>query len=375
MDSTIAGLKIYKVGGAVRDQLLGYPSDETDWVVVGATATDMLSRGFRQVGKDFPVFLHPDTGEEYALARTERKSGHGYHGFDLNAAPTVTLEEDLRRRDLTINAMAMDASDTLIDPWGGKADLNARRLRHVSPAFGEDPLRVLRVARFAARYHMLGFTIAPGTRQLMQDVVISGELEHLPMERVWVETERALGGSSPAVYFQVLDSCGAMARLMPEINAAALQALNTAADGVATSIERWAALMSPLRQPAIEQIAASLKIPNAFRDFSRSVAYWLNELDERDPAAVLTTLTRAKALKKTEAFEQLIATLAALRGECAVSGNSASFLRAAKAALDDVDTAALRAQGYEGEALGQAIEQVRLRNLRAVVDRRETQYT
>lgn len=212
-------LTTYLVGGAVRDQLLGLTPKERDWVVVGATPEQMLALGFTPVGKDFPVFLHPHTKEEYALARTERKSGHGYGGFVFHADASVTLEDDLIRRDLTVNAMAQDASGRLIDPFNGQRDLADKVLRHVSPAFAEDPLRVLRVARFAARFHPQGFVVADSTLQLMQQLVQSGELAHLVPERVWKETARALMSPSPQVYFQVLNACGALAVLFPEIKA------------------------------------------------------------------------------------------------------------------------------------------------------------
>ncbi len=197
-------MQIFLVGGAVRDKLLDYPVIDRDWVVVGATAAEMEQSGYKQVGKDFPVFLHPETGEEYALARTERKSGLGYHGFDIDASKSVTLKEDLTRRDLTINAMAMSETGDLVDPYGGKKDLEAGLLRHVSEAFSEDPLRVLRVARFAARYHHLGFKVAPETLQLMTQLSASEELSQLSAERVWVETKKALSEKSPHVYFETL---------------------------------------------------------------------------------------------------------------------------------------------------------------------------
>ncbi|VTR54754.1 Multifunctional CCA protein [Serratia fonticola] len=212
-------MKTYLVGGAVRDTLLNLPVVDHDWVVVGATPADLLALGYQQVGKDFPVFLNPQTHEEYALARTERKSGQGYTGFTCYAAPDVTLEEDLLRRDLTINAMARGDDGVLVDPYNGKADLDARLLRHVSDAFGEDPLRVLRVARFAARFASLGFTVAPETSALMQQMAESGELASLTAERVWKETEKALQSQSPQVYFQVLRDCGALKVLFPEIDA------------------------------------------------------------------------------------------------------------------------------------------------------------
>ena len=211
-------MKTYLVGGAVRDQLLGLPTHEYDWVVVGATPQEMLAQGYQQVGKDFPVFLHPETHDEHALARTERKSGSGYTGFICHADPEVTLEQDLLRRDLTINAIAQDSDGSLIDPYHGRRDLELRILRHVSPAFSEDPLRVLRIARFAARFHLLGFTIAPETQALMKQIVNSGEIAHLTAERAWKETEKALSTQSPQVFFQVLRDCGALAVLFPEID-------------------------------------------------------------------------------------------------------------------------------------------------------------
>lgn len=211
-------MKTYLVGGAVRDQLLGLPTHEYDWVVVGATPQEMLTQGYQQVGKDFPVFLHPETHDEHALARTERKSGSGYTGFICHADPEVTLEQDLLRRDLTINAIAQDSDGSLIDPYHGRRDLELRILRHVSPAFSEDPLRVLRIARFAARFHLLGFTIAPETQALMRQIVNSGEIANLTPERVWKETEKALSTQSPQVFFQVLRDCGALAVLFPEID-------------------------------------------------------------------------------------------------------------------------------------------------------------
>lgn len=211
-------MEIYLVGGAVRDGLLGLPVQERDWVVVGATPADMLARDFRPVGKDFPVFLHPRTHEEYALARTERKIAPGYHGFSVHSAPDVTLEDDLLRRDLTINAMARDAEGRLIDPYHGSRDLEARRLRHVSPAFAEDPVRILRLARFSARYAPLGFRVAPETVELMRAMVANGEVDSLVPERVWAETVRALGESRPEQFIETLRDCGALARIFPELD-------------------------------------------------------------------------------------------------------------------------------------------------------------
>ncbi|MGL5697276.1 MAG: multifunctional CCA addition/repair protein, partial [Plesiomonas shigelloides] len=211
-------MQTYLVGGAVRDQLLGLNVTERDWVVVGATPEQLLAQGYQQVGRDFPVFLHPRTHEEYALARTERKQGQGYTGFVCHAAPDVTLEQDLLRRDLTINAIAQAEDGSLTDPYGGQQDLRDRWLRHVSPAFSEDPLRVLRVARFAARFAHLGFRVAPETLALMQQISTSGELTHLTAERVWKETEKALNSAAPDVYFAVLRACGALTVLFPELD-------------------------------------------------------------------------------------------------------------------------------------------------------------
>ena len=211
-------MQVYLVGGAVRDHLLGHPYHEKDYVVVGATPEQLLAQGFQPVGKDFPVFLHPETKDEYALARTERKSGHGYHGFEFHTDPSVTLEQDLIRRDLTINAMAMDNDGNVYDPYGGQQDLCNKVLRHVSDAFVEDPLRVLRIARFAARYHALGFVVAPETLLLMQELAESGELDALTPERVWKETSRALMEAHADVYFETLRACGALKVLFPELD-------------------------------------------------------------------------------------------------------------------------------------------------------------
>ena len=212
-------MKVYLVGGAVRDQLLGLPVKDRDWIVVGAAPATLLSLGYQQVGKDFPVFLNPKTKEEYALARTERKSSAGYTGFICDFSPTITLEQDLIRRDLTINAMAQSEDGEIIDPYGGKQDLENRILRHISPAFSEDPLRVLRVARFAARYHSLGFKIASETLALMTELALSGELQHLTAERVWLETEKALNEKNPEIYFETLHKTSALSVLFSEIDA------------------------------------------------------------------------------------------------------------------------------------------------------------
>ena len=211
-------MKCYLVGGAVRDRLLGFPVKERDWVVIGAEPSDLIALGYKPVGRDFPVFLHPSTHEEYALARTERKTAPGYRGFSVTTGPDVSLEDDLLRRDLTINAMALDEHDRLIDPYGGLRDIEDRRLRHVSDAFREDPVRILRVSRFAARYAPLGFTVADDTLALMREMVAAGEVDALVPERVWSELSRALGELKPSAFFLTLRACGALARLFPEID-------------------------------------------------------------------------------------------------------------------------------------------------------------
>ncbi|MDT8880253.1 polynucleotide adenylyltransferase [Halomonas saccharevitans] len=280
-DRYLEGLEVYRVGGAVRDARLGWPVKDTDWVVVGATAEEMQRRGFKPVGRDFPVFLHPLSHEEFALARTERKSGHGYTGFVVHASPEVTLEEDLARRDLTVNAMAETPQGALVDPYDGLADLEARRLRHVSPAFVEDPLRVLRTARFLARYAGLGFVIAEETRALMRSLVKSGELAHLVAERVWTETEKALSEPWPEVYFQVLDECGALAVLMPELAEddadldAALGRLHRLPEDIEAEAQvrwRWARLVEHLGDDAREALSERLRLPRAHRELATQAA-------------------------------------------------------------------------------------------------------
>ena len=280
-DPAVAGLDVYCVGGAVRDARLGWPVYDHDWVVVGSTPQEMRRRGFRPVGRDFPVFLHPETHEEYALARTERKAGHGYTGFEVHASPDVTLEEDLARRDLTLNAMAETREGKLIDPHGGLVDLEARVLRHVSPAFVEDPLRVLRTARFLARYAGLGFTIAEETRMLMAELVASGELAHLVAERVWTETEKALAEPWPEVYFQALDDCGALALLMPELIAdpealdEALGRLHCLPEEISAETIarwRWARLVEHLGEAPRAALGERLRLPKAYADLARQAA-------------------------------------------------------------------------------------------------------
>ena len=264
-------MNIYLVGGAVRDRLLGKPVHERDYVVVGATPQQMLALGYRQVGKDFPVFLHPQTQAEYALARTERKTGQGYTGFAIAADPSVTLEQDLMRRDLTINAIAQSDSGELIDPYHGRADLQQRVLRHVSPAFVEDPLRVLRVARFAARFAADGFTVAPETMELMRTIADQGELATLSAERVWRETEKALSSATPAVFWQVLSDAHALTPWFSELQPASiikltrhyLSQLDTPDPLIAFCLSLY-----PLNPERAQQLCERLKVPNSYRQLA-----------------------------------------------------------------------------------------------------------
>src|SRR5690554_3764808 len=271
-----AGARLYAVGGAVRDALLGIPHRERDWVVTGATPDDLLALGFRPVGKDFPVFLHPETKEEYALARTERKSGHGYHGFTFHAAPDVTIEEDLARRDLTINAIARDEEDgALIDPFGGRRDIEQRILRHVSPAFTEDPLRVLRVAKFAARFAQDGFSIAPETIALMQQMCQNNELQYLSAERVWRETEKALTTASPQVYWQVLQQVHAMQPWFSELeHALDLQYFSqfSRVPESERSLYAWALSCYNLSTVQLKSLQQRLRVPNKYKDVTEAAA-------------------------------------------------------------------------------------------------------
>jgi len=397
-------MKIYKVGGAVRDRLLGLPVKDHDWVVVGATVADMLARGYLQVGRDFPVFLHPDTKEEYALARTERKSGKGYTGFVVHSSPDVTLDQDLLRRDLTVNAIAEDEHGNLSDPFGGQADLEQRLLRHVSPAFAEDPLRVLRVARFAARFADLGFTVADETLALMQSMVAAGELEHLVPERVWQECQRALGTNAPQVFIQVLRACGALAVILPEIDRLfgvpqpakyhpeidtgihTLMVLEQAALETDNPLVRFAALVHDLGKAltpahlwplhkghealgaqAIEAMAERLRIPTDYRELGCMVALQhtrCHRADQHTPDELYATLELTDALRRPERFELFLrACEADARGRLGLEHApypQAHLLRHALAAARGVVVKTLVAQHPDPQTLGPAIRQARI---------------
>ena len=332
-------MKTYCVGGAVRDELLGRPVKDRDYVVVGATPEEMIRQGYKPVGKDFPVFLHPRTQEEYALARTERKTARGYHGFEFRTAPDVTLEQDLARRDLTINAIARDEDGQLIDPFNGAEDLKAGLLRHVSAAFAEDPVRILRVSRFAARY---GFRVAPETMKLMRGMAASGEADALVAERVWQEIARGLMEEKPSRMFEVLRERGALARVMPEVDALwddpdaaseAMRVLDAAARAGASLAARFAALARALNPLAVEALAGRLKVPADCRDLALLAGRHANTLldaAELDPQSVLELFNAVDAWRRPERFAELVA--AAFAGEPDAAPAQARLERARAAA-------------------------------------------
>jgi tRNA nucleotidyltransferase (CCA-adding enzyme) len=403
-------MKIYLVGGAVRDELLGCPVTERDWVVVGARPEDLLSLGYTQVGRDFPVFLHPGTKEEYALARTERKRGHGYTGFEVDCDPSVTLEEDLLRRDLTVNAMARSGSGEIVDPYGGRRDLEAKILRHVSSAFVEDPLRVLRTARFAARLAHRGFTVAPETIDLMAEIVRREELAHLPAERIWTELQRALGERNPEVFVEVLRACGALARLLPEVEAlfgvpqparyhpeidCGVHTLMVLRQSVALSPDpevRFAALVHDLGKGTtpevewprhigherrglalIDNVCDRLKAPNPYRDLARMTCRYHGHCHralELRGSTILKLFHATDALRRPERFEAfLLACEADARGRLGLEERQyrqADYLRAALAVANQVTAADFEALGLKGRALGEAISAERSRRLEAL---------
>ena len=400
-------MQIYKVGGAVRDRLLGRPISEIDWVVVGASAEQMLELGYRPVGADFPVFLHPKTGEEYALARTERKSGRGYGGFTFFASPDVTLEEDLIRRDLTVNAMAEEEHGRLIDPYDGQRDLAARLLRHVSPAFAEDPLRVLRVARFAARYAPLGFSIAPDTLALMRQLSESGELSALTPERSWKEISRALMEPCPDVFIQVLRDCGALHVLLPEVDALfgipqpaahhpeidtgvhVLSVLRQCAEHQQPLTVRWACLLHDVgkgltpeaewpRHIAHEQKGLKLirainqrcKAPKDCQELALQVGEFHthgHRALELKASTLLKLLQGFDVFRRPQRFEEFIAACEMdARGRLGLEQRAypqADYLRAALHAARAVAVQPLIERGLTGADLGSALQEARLQAL------------
>lgn len=398
-------MRIYKVGGAVRDRLLQRPVHETDWVVVGSSAEQMLAQGFRPVGADFPVFLHPQTGEEYALARTERKSGHGYGGFTFFATPEVTLEEDLQRRDLTINAMAEDDQGHLIDPYGGQRDLAARLLRHVAPAFAEDPLRVLRVARFAARYAPLGFQVAAETMQLMQQLASSGELLALSAERSWKEISRALMEPRPDIFIQVLYDCGALQVILPEVanlfgvpqppahhpeidsGLHVLAVLQQCAQSKQPLSVRWACLLHDvgkgLTDPAewprhiaheqkglhlVRQINQRCKPPKDCQELALLACQYHthgHRALELKATTLLELLQKFDVFRRPERFAEFVAVCSmdarGRTGKEQLAYPQAAYLLAAASCVRAVSAQPLLAQGLQGSELGQGLNALRLK--------------
>ena len=399
-------MKIYQVGGAVRDALLGLPVHDRDWVVVDATPEDLITRGFLPVGKDFPVFLHPQTKEEYALARTERKTAPGYRGFAVHAAPGVTLEEDLARRDLTINAIAQDDSGQRIDPYGGQADLQARVLRHITPAFAEDPVRILRVARFAAR--LSDFSVAPATMALMSQMVQDGEVDALVPERVWQELSGGLMQSRPSRFFEVMRACGALKRLLPEVDRLwgvpqtpehhpeidtgvhLMMVLDQAAQMNAPLAVRFACLAHDLGKGTtapdqwprhigheergarlLKGVCERLRVPTECRELADVVTREHGNIHQSmgfGAAAVVRLLERCDAFRKPERFGQIMqACLCDARGRLGKE-NSAypqrERLLSALAAAQQVDSAAVaaqaQAQGLQGPRIGELLRQVRI---------------
>src|SRR5487761_11659 len=403
-------MQVYLVGGAVRDRLLGRAVKERDWVVVGARPEELERQGYVPVGREFPVFLHPRTHEEYALARLERKVAPGYRGFTTRFSPDVTLEDDLRRRDLTINAMAQTPAGDIVDPYGGRRDLDARLLRHVSDSFIEDPVRVLRAARFAARYAELGFHVAEETVALMRSMTESGELAALVPERVWQETERALGESRPDVFFATLRECGALQVIFPELAALygvpqpprwhpevdtgvhVMLALRYAAGADASTAVRFAVLMHDLGKaltapahwpshrgheeagvPVIEGLCARLKVPNGFRELAVLTARHhavVHRAAELRPATVLKLLEATDAFRRPARFEEVLAACEAdARGRTGLEEKpypQREYLRRARAAAAAVSLDESEREGLVGAAIGERIREKRLAAIKLI---------
>jgi tRNA nucleotidyltransferase (CCA-adding enzyme) len=402
-------MQVYLVGGAVRDALLGLPVKERDWVVVGSTREELARLKYREVGRDFPVFLHPDSHEEYALARLERKTAPGYRGFAVEFGPEVTLEEDLARRDLTVNAIAQAADGSLVDPHGGQRDLKARLLRHVSPAFVEDPVRILRIARFAARFAPLGFTVAPDTMTLMRAMVERGEVDALVAERVWQETEKALREPGASVFFRVLRECGALKVVYPEINALwgvpqpekwhpeidtgvhTMMVLDQAVLLSADTKVRFAALVHDLGKATtphsewpghkgheersvalIETLCDRLKLPGEYRDLSIIVARYhgnVHRAFELRPNTILGILEKVDAFRRAERFTQaLIACEADSRGRLGLEKNPYPQRQYLQAARDAAATVKPTPEDLADNAGPLIAERVHQRRLKAITE-------
>lgn len=403
-------MQIYLVGGAVRDKLLGIQPKDRDYVVVGATPQQMLDQGYRQVGKDFPVFLHPETNEEYALARTERKTAPGYHGFEFHASPDVTLEEDLRRRDLTINAMAEDADGNLIDPYGGADDLRDGKLRHVSEAFSEDPVRILRVARYAARFGQWGFRVAHGTNKLMKQMVENGEVDALVAERVWQELEQALGETTPVRFFEVLRGCGALGRILPELDRLygvpqpkhhhpeedtgvhTMMVLEQAAKLSNNTAVRFAALVHDLGKGTtpetewprhiahehrglkeVKAVCERLRVPNEHRDLALMVTEHhgvYHRAEELRPETMVKLLEKLDAYRRPDRLELfLLACEADSRGRTGFEEHEfvqPALIRKAYKATTGISAKAIVEQGFSGKAVGDELHRQRIEAIKAL---------
>lgn len=398
-------MNVYRVGGCVRDRLLGLPVNDIDWVVTGATVEDMEAAGYKAIGKDFPVFLHPDTKHEYALARSERNTGPGYRGFEIISDASITIQQDLLRRDLTINAIAEDEQGNIIDPYGGQQDIESRCLRHVSQAFVEDPVRVLRVARFAARFHKLGFTLAADTCDLIRQMGQSGELDALVAERVWMELSRALDEPDPAIFFETLRSCEVLGQLFPEIEALygvpqtakyhpeidtgvhVMMALQKSAELGFDNETRFAVLMHDLGKastPAsllpshhgheargkklVKAFCKRWRVPRAHRELALITTDFhtlVHRALELKPATLLKLLTQADSFRKPARFRKMLdACIADVRGRTGFENRAypqADFLASLAHKLRSADVADLQREGLSGKALGQAIRQQRLK--------------
>ncbi|GJM06268.1 MAG: CCA-adding enzyme [marine bacterium B5-7] len=347
-------MKTYLVGGAVRDQLLDLPVKERDWVVVGATPETLLSQGYQAVGKDFPVFLHPETHEEYALARTERKTGKGYTGFDCYAAPDVTLEQDLLRRDLTINAIAQTPDGGLVDPFNGQADIQAKVLRHVSPAFVEDPVRILRLARFAARF--ADFSVAPETMQLMQQMVKDGEVDALVPERVWQEWQKSLSTTAPHRFIEVLRDANALNVLLPELMAQRDWHQPETEDCQV----RFSALFKGIPSTDVSNITKRFRVPNDYSQLAILTAAHHEQLaacEQGNAEMVLQLLEKTDALRRPERFQQFLLACDMTQSICGK----------ALTAVQHVDVAPFVNQGLKGQAIAEALREARLQALQRVL--------
>jgi tRNA nucleotidyltransferase (CCA-adding enzyme) len=406
-------VKTYLVGGAVRDQLLGYPVKERDWLVIGETPESMVARGFVPVGKDFPVFLHPKTHEEYALARTERKTAPGYKGFIVHASPDVTLEQDLLRRDLTINAMAMTEAGELLDPYGGQKDLEQRVFRHVSPAFVEDPVRILRVARFAARYAHLGFKLADETRDLMQQMVMAGEVQHLVAERVWAELNKALLEKTPSAFFYTLRECGALAFIFPEIEhlfgipqpakyhpeidtgVHVLMAVDMATHLSDKAEVRFAVLTHDLGKaltdpakwpshhghetlglPVLEGVCKRLKVPKNVQTLAKAVMRYhthCHRVFDLKATTLVDMLQKLTAFKSGSMLDDYLkACEADIRGRGGFENcdyPQAEYLRSVAKAASEIDMDAIMTMGLKGKQIGEAIRQARVQAVKKFMRR------